>query len=52
LVAGAIYRAATGESGVLRHLVGEDAELIAGAKRAMSFEEFDGAMRAMLNWHD
>ncbi len=52
LVADAIYRAATDEEGVLRHLVGGDAELIAGAKRAMTFEDFDGAMRAALNWNE
>lgn len=52
LVADAIYLAATDEPGVLRHLVGGDAELIAGAKAAMTFEQFDAAMRAMLNWNE
>ncbi len=52
LVADAIYRAATEEPGVMRHLVGGDAELIGATKRALSFEDFDAAMRATLNWHD
>ena len=52
LVADAIYRAATDEPGVLRHVVGGDAELIAGTKKAMSFEDFDATMRAALNWNE
>ncbi|MEI8241079.1 MAG: SDR family oxidoreductase [Actinomycetota bacterium] len=52
LVADAIYRAATERPGVLRHPVGVDADLVLGAKRSMPFEDFDVAMRAVLDWHD
>jgi NAD(P)-dependent dehydrogenase (short-subunit alcohol dehydrogenase family) len=52
LVAEAIYRAATERPGHLRHPVGEDADLVIGAKRSMSFEEFDTSMRTVLDWHD
>ena len=52
IVADAIYRAATDEPGVLRHLLGADAELIVATKSAMSFEEFDTTMRTALNWFD
>jgi hypothetical protein len=51
-VADTIYRAATERPGVLRHPVGADADLVIGAKNGMSFEEFEAAMRAVLNWHD
>ncbi len=51
-VAEAIYRAATDRPGVLRHPVGNDADLVLGAKNSMSFEDFEAAMRAVLNWHD
>jgi len=30
----------------------QDGELIAAAKKMMSLEEFDDAMRATLNWYD
>lgn len=52
LVAEAIYRAATERPGMLRHPVGKDAELIVGAKNALSFEDFEAAMRTVLDWHD
>lgn len=52
VVADVIYRAATEEPAVLRHPVGADADLVLGAKAAMTFEEFDGAMRAVLDWHE
>lgn len=51
-VASAIYQAATEEPGRLRYLVGGDAELIAGTKAAMSFEEFEATMRTALGWWD
>jgi len=51
-VAQVIVRAATEEPGQLRYLVGADAELIAAAKRGMTFEEFDVAMRATIDFHD
>jgi NAD(P)-dependent dehydrogenase (short-subunit alcohol dehydrogenase family) len=50
LVVDAIVRAALERPGQLRHPVGADADLVGGAKRSMSFEEFDGAMRAVLDW--
>ncbi len=52
LVADVIYRAATEEPGMLRYPVGADADLVLGAKGSMSFEDFDGAMRAVLDWHE
>ena len=52
LVADAIVRAATDRPGVLRHPVGADAELVIGAKTGMSFEDFEAAMRGVLNWYD
>jgi NAD(P)-dependent dehydrogenase (short-subunit alcohol dehydrogenase family) len=48
----AIYSAATERPGVLRHPVGADADLVIGAKSGMSFEDFEAAMRTVLNWHD
>ncbi len=48
----AIYAAATERPGVLRHPVGADADLVIGAKNGMSFEDFEAAMRTVLNWHD
>ncbi len=51
-VADVIYQAATELPGKLRYLVGADAELICGAKSAMTFEDFDATMRATLNWFD
>jgi NAD(P)-dependent dehydrogenase (short-subunit alcohol dehydrogenase family) len=51
-VADAIYDAATDRSGVLRHPVGADADLVLGAKGSMSFEDFDATMRTVLNWHE
>ena len=51
-VADAIVRAATERPGVLRHPVGDDAELILTTKRSMSFEEFDATMRTVLDWHE
>jgi len=52
VVADTIYRAATEEPGMLRYPVGADADLVLGAKAAMTFEEFDGAMRTVLDWHE
>lgn len=52
VVADAIYRAVVDEPGRLRHLVGADAEMVVGTKSAMSFEEFDAAMRVVLDWHE
>jgi NAD(P)-dependent dehydrogenase (short-subunit alcohol dehydrogenase family) len=52
LVADAIYAAAFDEPAKLRHPVGADAELVLATKSAMTFEEFDAAMRTALDWHD
>jgi NAD(P)-dependent dehydrogenase (short-subunit alcohol dehydrogenase family) len=52
LVADAIYRAAVDDPGVVRHPVGADADLVIGAKSTMSFEDFDTAMRTVLDWHE
>ena len=51
-VADAIARAATDPTMPFRTLVGSDAEMIVGAKSAMSFEDFEKAMRSTINWHD
>lgn len=51
-VADAIYAAATERPGVLRHPVGDDADLVLGAKQGLSFEDFDSTMRTVLNWHE
>ena len=51
-VADAIARAAVDPTMPFRTLVGADAEMIVGAKSAMSFEEFETAMRSTINWHD
>jgi hypothetical protein len=52
LVADVIYAAATDAPGSFRHVVGDDARLIVDTKAAMSFEDFDSTMRAVLNWHE
>jgi NAD(P)-dependent dehydrogenase (short-subunit alcohol dehydrogenase family) len=52
LVVEAIYAAATEQPGKLRYPVGADAELVIGTKSQMTFEDFDTAMRAALNWYD
>ncbi len=51
-VADVIYQAATEVPGKLRYVVGADAEMVSGAKAALTFEEFDAAMRATLNWFE
>lgn len=51
-VADAIVLAATDPDAPFRIVVGDDANLIIGAKTAMPFEEFEQAMRAVTNWHD
>jgi len=51
-VADAIAAAVNDDQTPLRTLVGTDAQLIDGAKTAMSFEEFEATMRATLNWFD
>jgi NAD(P)-dependent dehydrogenase (short-subunit alcohol dehydrogenase family) len=48
----AIVRAATERPGVLRHPVGDDADMVIAAKRSMTFEEFESAMRLVLNWNE
>ncbi len=52
VVVDAIYAAATERPGTLRHPVGADAEMVSGAKRTMTFEDFEAAMRGVLDWHD
>jgi NAD(P)-dependent dehydrogenase (short-subunit alcohol dehydrogenase family) len=51
-VADAIARAAIDPTTPFRTLVGADAEMIVGAKSAMSFEDFETAMRSTINWYD
>jgi NAD(P)-dependent dehydrogenase (short-subunit alcohol dehydrogenase family) len=52
LVADVIYEAATSTEPRLRWPVGDDATLVLDTKAAMSFEEFEAAMRTTLDWHD
>ena len=52
LVAEVIYEAATTTEPRLRWPVGDDAALVLDAKAAMSFEDFEAAMRTTLDWHE
>jgi NAD(P)-dependent dehydrogenase (short-subunit alcohol dehydrogenase family) len=51
-VVAAIVAAATDPSAPFRRFVGNDALLVSAAKASMSFEDFEAAMRATLNWFD
>ncbi|MEO1057498.1 MAG: SDR family oxidoreductase [Actinomycetota bacterium] len=51
-VADAIVRAALDPDAPFRQFVGNDAQLISGAKASMSFEDFEATMRATINWHE
>jgi NAD(P)-dependent dehydrogenase (short-subunit alcohol dehydrogenase family) len=51
-VANIIVDAAFTEAPRLRYLVGSDAEMIAGVRKAMDFEGFEKTMRQALNWYD
>jgi NAD(P)-dependent dehydrogenase (short-subunit alcohol dehydrogenase family) len=51
-VADAIVRAATEPDAPFRQFVGNDAELVRQVKASMSFEDFETAMRATLDWHE
>jgi NAD(P)-dependent dehydrogenase (short-subunit alcohol dehydrogenase family) len=51
-VADAIFAATKADRPPLRTLVGADAEMLATAKRQMTFEAFEQAMRQTLDWHD
>lgn len=52
LVANAIVAAAVDPEAPFRQFVGTDAELVRAAKTSMTFEEFDVAMRATMDWYD
>ena len=52
LVADVIYEAATSDEPRLRWPVGDDAGLVLDAKAALSFEDFESAMRTTLDWHE
>ena len=49
-VADAIVAAATDPATPLRTIVGADAQAIAAVRAQGSFEQFEAAMRAALNW--
>jgi hypothetical protein len=51
-VGGAVARAAVDPTTPFRTLVGQDAVMIDSAKSAMTFEDFEAAMRSTLNWYD
>lgn len=51
-VADAIAFAATDPEAPFRTVVGDDANLILGAKTSMSFEDFEQAMRSAINWYE
>jgi NAD(P)-dependent dehydrogenase (short-subunit alcohol dehydrogenase family) len=51
-VADAIMLAVTDPDAPFRQFVGNDAQLIQSVKTSMSFEEFEAAMRATLDWYD
>ena len=51
-VADVIYEAATTDAPRLRWPVGDDASLVLDAKAALSFEDFEAAMRTTLDWHE
>jgi len=51
-VADAIVVAVTDPEAPFRQFVGNDAQLVHSVKTSMSFEEFEAAMRATLNWYD
>ncbi len=52
IVADVIVDVAKAEQPKRRYLVGQDAELIAGLHKKMSDEEFEEAVRPMLDWWD
>ncbi len=51
-VADAIAFAATNPEAPFRTVVGDDADLIVGAKASMSFEDFEQAMRSTIDWYE
>ena len=51
-VADAIALAATDPEAPFRIVVGDDANQILAAKTAMSFEDFEQAMRSTTNWYE
>ncbi len=51
IVADVIVGAAKSEQPQRRYLVGQDAELIAGLHKKMSDDEFEKAVRTLLDWH-
>lgn len=51
-VADVIVEAATTTAPKLRWPVGDDAGLVLGTKATMPFEEFESAMRTVLDWHE
>jgi hypothetical protein len=51
-VADAIAFAATDPEAPFRTVVGDDPNLIVGAKTSMSFEDFGQAMRSTIDWYE
>ena len=51
IVADVIVDAAKSEQPQRRYLVGQDAELIGGLHKKMSDDEFENAVRTLLDWH-
>lgn len=52
LVADTIVAAATTDAPRLRWPIGDDARMIVAAKDSMSFEDFEAAMREILDWRE
>jgi acetoacetyl-CoA reductase len=51
-VATTIYAAVNDPAPKLRYLVGADAQMIAGVRKQLDFEGFEGAMRNAMDWRD
>ena len=51
-VATAIFAAVHDATPKLRYLVGADANMIAGVRKQLDFEGFEGAMRNAMDWHE
>jgi hypothetical protein len=51
-VADAIHDAVHDPQPRLRYVVGRDAQMICGAYKQLTFEQYEQAMRQSMNWRD